>query len=130
MKRAHTAFSLLELLIVLALIGILVKLGVPSYRQFRCRSDWQVVKGNLYSLASDLEAFYLTQHNYKLAPIDRLANKLPKTKYYRITWQLDKDAYTLTASPLARNITQKLILQHNGRRSCSDGTQQCWEECK
>jgi len=54
-------FTLLEMLIVLALIGIVASIAVPSYRQSVLRAREAVLRENLFSLRSTIERFALDQ---------------------------------------------------------------------
>lgn len=54
-------FSLLELVIVMAIMGVLTTLAVPSVTIFRNRAERLVCNGNLRSLHASLSS-YLTDH--------------------------------------------------------------------
>jgi len=61
MKRS--AFTLIELLIVVAIIAILAAIAVPNFLEAQTRSKVSRVKTDMRSLATAIEA-YRTDHNY------------------------------------------------------------------
>ena len=58
-KRNSTGFTLIEMLIVITIIGILLSLAIPSYRQSVLRARETVLRENLFVLRSTIEQFTL-----------------------------------------------------------------------
>ena len=51
------AFTLIELMIVVAIIGILAAIAIPNFVKFQCRSKQSEAKGNLKALYVAQEAY-------------------------------------------------------------------------
>ncbi|MFP6641859.1 MAG: prepilin-type N-terminal cleavage/methylation domain-containing protein [Myxococcota bacterium] len=57
-RRSQRAFTLIELMIVVALIGVLASLAVPSFRNYQMKSKRAEAFGNLATLAQTQKAYF------------------------------------------------------------------------
>src|SRR5690606_24686212 len=57
-------FSLVELMMVLAVIGILAAIGIPSYQSYLEDGRGSTAKGDLMNLASNLEIYKQGNFSY------------------------------------------------------------------
>jgi type IV pilus assembly protein PilA len=58
LKKIAKGFTLIELMIVVAIIGILAAIAIPNFVKFQCRSKQSEAKGNL-------KALYVAQESYR-----------------------------------------------------------------
>lgn len=62
--RNSKAFTLIELLIVVAIIAILAAIAVPNFLEAQTRSKVSRVKADMRSLATAMEAYYVDSNRY------------------------------------------------------------------
>ena len=74
-------FSLLELLIVIAIIGVLVAIALPSYRAINVQAYTKITQLTLLDLHMQQQHYHLVHGKY--APIDEL--KVPLLKYHQVS---------------------------------------------
>ncbi len=60
----NAGFSLLELMIVVAVIGILAAIALPSYNEYITRSKIQEATAALSDMRTKMEAFYMDNRRY------------------------------------------------------------------
>lgn len=62
LKREQQGFTLVEILIVIAIIGILVAIAIPQFSAYRKRAYYSSLQSDVHSIANAQEAYY-TNHN-------------------------------------------------------------------
>jgi len=67
MKRLSTGFTLIELMITVAIIGILTSIAYPSYQASMMKSRRVDAQGALMGFANAMERFYTVNNTYPAA---------------------------------------------------------------
>jgi prepilin-type N-terminal cleavage/methylation domain-containing protein len=70
-RRTSRAFTLIELLIVVAIIAILASIAVPNFLEAQVRSKVSRAKADIRSLATAVESYYVDWSDYPV-PADEL----------------------------------------------------------
>ena len=64
MSRRNNGFTLIELMIVVAIIGILASLAIPNFLLFQCKAKQSEVKSNLSSIFSNETGFFAEYNTF------------------------------------------------------------------
>jgi len=112
-SKSNSAFTLVELVVVIAIIAILSGIAIPQYSKYIRRSVCENGKAVLVGAAQMLERYYaqnnkykgvnLSQYGYHQAPIDGKAQFKIELSHPKIKESTEENprAYILTATPLA-----------------------------
>ena len=136
MKRARRGFTLIELMVVLAVAAILSAVAFPSYQSQVAKGRRADAKQALVELAQKLERFYTERGSFAGASLGSggLYPLVSSGGYYSlaITSQ-SADGFTVTATPRgnqAGDACGVLGYNHLGDRSVAAGAtlplDQCW----
>ncbi len=109
----HNGFTLIELMIVIAIIGILTAIAFPSYQNYLKQSRRADAKGALMGLANAMERHFTETNSYEKAAVSNANTGKPRI--YSTTSPIDGDiayydlgittatqtTYTIRATPIS-----------------------------
>lgn len=106
-SRKQSGFTLIELMIVVAIIGILASIAYPSYTEYVAKSRRADAWSALHEIAQSMERHYTVNGRYTTAANGNPAlpfNKSPRdgaSTFYNISYDGDVTAntFTLQAAP-------------------------------
>jgi type IV pilus assembly protein PilE len=130
LKRVSAGFTLIELMITVAIVGILVSIAYPNYQDSIMKSRRVDAQGALMGFANAMERYYTVNNTYPAAgtagiyaatsPVDG------GTAYYNLSISVSSNsAYQIQAVPTgvqANDQCGTLSLDHVGTRLPSN----CW----
>ena len=137
-SRASCGFSLIELMITIAIIGVLASIAMPSYVSYMARGKRAEAKQALLDNALFLETYYTTRGFYATAKDSNTAPALPATQVpstgtanYTIAAAVTNTSYTLTATAvnsMASDGCGNLTLTNTGTQGVSGSysVADCW----
>ena len=129
LRLSQTGFSLIELICVMAIIGLLTAFAMPVYQTAQSRSQRQLAKVALMKSAQWLEQAASSQGSYP----DSLPDSVWRTAElrYRLSISSQGQSYLLTATPLGAQSTDicgALTLNQAGQRGSQTDVSSCWSK--
>lgn len=125
MQSKNTGFTLIELMIVVAIIGIIVAIALPSYTRYVENARAADAKSALMSLANAMERYHTENMTYVGASIgddpgDIFPNEAPldgSAKFYDLVIDSSSaTAFRIEAQPKNNQGGGTIALLSNGKR--------------
>lgn len=123
MKNVQKGFTLLELMIAVAILGILTLITYPSYKTYIRRVRLSEVKSTLLMNAQNLERYYRQKGTFKTYD----QTKLKQNEYFKITLsEVSPDHFTLQAdpNPMTNEGETCVVTLNDGGTIAASGTNQ------
>ena len=94
--RNGKGFTLIELMIVIAIIGILAAIAIPQFSAYRIRSYNALAEGDLRNAATSQEAYYSDNHSYASDAGNLIGSYISKGVNLEVS-AVSNSGYTMTA---------------------------------
>jgi type IV pilus assembly protein PilE len=131
-------FTLIELMIVVAIVGILAAVAYPSYTESVHRGDRSAARAALLDAQQFMERYYAANSRYSVnadgtgePPLPARLQSVPtdSPKYMILISAVSTNTFTLLATPIGTDKCGNLSLTNTGVKgvSVTDVTvQECW----
>lgn len=133
-QEKNSGFTLIELMIVMALIGTLIAIALPNYNSYLRRTACEDAKGVVTGAANLLERYRAQNGNYTGAVLGTYAQSpVDGAAIFNIAaTTLNATTYTLTATPVANGRlagTGTLTLTSTGVKAGTGQLANAWGRC-
>ena len=136
-RRAVDGFTLVELMIVVAVIAILAAVAIPSYLRYVLRANRVAAENVMLDMSSAQERYMIDSRQYTTSNTQLGYANLPDTVSPNYTIAVSASAgpppaYTITATPIGSQTRDTdcgtLKLGSDGNKSASGASTTCWKK--
>ena len=122
--RTHRGFTLIELMIAVAVLGILAAIAFPAYQSQVRKGNRAAAQGAMMDIANKQQFYLSSQRQYAAALSDLAGYSLPAevSRHYTVTLAADNSAtpptFTITATPTGAQVADgALTLDSTGTKT-------------
>lgn len=132
-RSNQQGFTLIEMMIVVAIIGILAAIAYPSYQRYVIKTKRTDMMSEMQNIASELQARKLAQGSYSKVSVTDLAVNYPRqgTALYSVAIAPITDKWVIQATPVGKPMIGdgNLTLNYQGYkcRGTTCGTGDEWK---
>jgi type IV pilus assembly protein PilE len=136
MKRTTSGFTLIELMIVVAVLGILGAIVVPAYGNYLMRARLAEAFTGLASVQTGAEEYWSNRHTYVDFDRDTPSRMPPDGENFTFGYSGATDsAYTVTATGRAKAAGFTYTIDQGGKRTSAGpagwgSSSSCWIDRK
>lgn len=110
-QRSASAFTLIELLIVVAIIAILAAIAVPNFLEAQVRAKVSRADADMRTLATALESYYVDNNRYPVPYKNRAQGRANNTSGFNVSNELTTPIAYITT---VQGITDPFSLKQRG----------------
>ncbi|MDB5821688.1 MAG: putative type 4 fimbrial biosis transrane protein [Herminiimonas sp.] len=149
MDKSQSGFTLVELMVTVAIIGILAAIGYPSYTRYIVKANRSAAESYMLGVASQEERFILDARTYFCTVAGGCTNVLTATTGFTVPTEVSKNysvsvaapdttttapTYTITATPVGGQLSRdteckNLTLDQTGAKGINGGTSSIVSSC-
>jgi type IV pilus assembly protein PilE len=136
-SAAKNGFSLVELMVAVAIVGILAAIAIPSYMAYTHKANRTDATRTMTLDAQGLERCYSQNFTYLTCATPAVGTTVSPQGYYNVTITIpNASSFTISAAPIAApqlsdSACQTFTLNSGGTQGATDSgmnpnTQTCW----